>query len=146
MHGGNKFFWPISEAYPSRIISIVSPVKIFIDWPLVSPSDLHLNRYHTRNLDLSVILTGGAHEPVLKRCGIINTLTIGSREWGGVVLPIFTVAWQWWIGNKDYLQSIKFQLFYYQVYAFWSDLEVMLERHTWWKLTCSFLQQISSGN
>ena len=33
-----------------------------------------------------------AHEPVLKRCGIINTLTIGSREWGGVVLPIFTGA------------------------------------------------------
>ncbi len=33
----------------------------------------------------------------LKRCGIINTLTIGSREWGGVVLPTFTGAWQWWI-------------------------------------------------
>ncbi len=58
-----------------------------------------------------------AHEPVLKRCGIINTLTIGSREWGGVVLLSFTGAWQWWIVNKHYLQSIKIQVFYYQVYA-----------------------------
>ena len=58
-----------------------------------------------------------SHEPVLKRCGIINTVTIGSREWGGVILPIFTGAWQWWIVNKDYLQSIKIQVFYYQVYA-----------------------------
>ncbi len=58
-----------------------------------------------------------SHEPVLKRCGIINTLTIESREWGGVVLPIFTGAWQWWIVNKYYLQSIKIQVFYELVHA-----------------------------
>ncbi len=58
-----------------------------------------------------------SHEPVLKRCGIINTLTIGSRERGGVILHTFTGAWQWWIVNKDYLQSIKIQVFYYQVHA-----------------------------
>ncbi len=37
------------------------------------------------------------HEPVLKRSGIINTLTIWSRDWGGIILPTFTGAWQRWI-------------------------------------------------
>ena len=57
------------------------------------------------------------HELVLKRCGIINTLTIWGREWGGGVLPSFIVARQWWIVNKDYLQTIQIQVFYCQVHA-----------------------------
>ncbi len=37
---------------------------------------------------------GFLHEPILKRWCTINTLTIGSREWGGGVLPTFTaVPW-----------------------------------------------------
>ena len=59
-----------------------------------------------------------SHEMVLKRCGIINTLTIWGREWGGGVFPTFLVARQWWTVNNDYLQSNKIQAFYYQVYAF----------------------------
>ncbi len=86
---------------------------------------LYYLNHHSLYFLLKICVSAGAsrvryaHESVLKRCGIINTLTIGSREWGGVVLLIFTEAWQWWIVNKDYLQSIKIQVFHYQVYAEW---------------------------
>ena len=65
-----------------------------------------------------------SHGPVLTRCGIINTLTRWGRKWRGGVLPAY-FHWgiQWWIVIKDYLQSIKIQVFYYQVHAWlWCSL------------------------
>ncbi len=95
-----------------------SPLLFDIFFAPISSSSMLLDYFSCSMLLLRIFCDPLiAHEPVLKRCGIINTLTMWGREWGGVVLPIFTGASQWWIVNKDYLQLIKIQVFYYKVHA-----------------------------
>ncbi len=119
--GGMIFIWFHLQSQtrttpePRGYTSSYSPVgpsgfpqdKVFFSWFTLSQKSRNdVDPLHPLIMGFSTVNLQAAGN---QRCGIINTLTIGSREWGGVVLPIFTGAWQWWIANKEYLQSIKIQ-------------------------------------
>ncbi len=95
--------------------------NMFTHWIGIGCEHAKISMVTGRGRWVDINILKSSHEPVLKRCGVINTLTICGREWGGGVLPTFTGAWQWWTVNKDYLQSIKIQVFYYQVHVCTQD-------------------------